>query len=333
MKSLHRLIVWPSLIFINACSGSSNKSSADNQFKDSYDYTYNGCPTGTHSFAASSKEELREKVCAALIDDSLNKNCAFPIRKDRFDIECIGTSVHKKLTEPVSALQPSLTPPKQQVTSQKNTQELKAQEIFNTSVTFGDHQWKPSKLNLIIRSEIEAATGKSKDKKVPSKSSKNAMCTTKNFMTLKGQYPSVYFTLGSLECNSNDDSINKAVQVLSHLTTGLKYKAVHIPAGDLEKQFRLDLEMLPTLYLPPHLKVDNFGTVGSLNSLIKDESLFLDLIIPIRSILSLEDDPSFYALEIHFQNKTEILSHIRIELTISKAKGKEIITLEGALNE
>lgn len=65
-----------------SCGGSSNS------YKDSYDFTVNGCSTGKQSFSASSQEALLDKVCEALVDEELNNGCAASLRAQKFNAQC-----------------------------------------------------------------------------------------------------------------------------------------------------------------------------------------------------------------------------------------------------
>lgn len=58
--------------------------------EDSYDYTFNGCPTGRQSFSGTA-EEVRKNLCAALQDETRNKGCAQGMRKKHFASKCPGT--------------------------------------------------------------------------------------------------------------------------------------------------------------------------------------------------------------------------------------------------
>ena len=51
----------------------------------SYDFTENGCKTGSHTF--SSLAEL----CTGLQTDALNNGCALGLRQDEFKGRCSGT--------------------------------------------------------------------------------------------------------------------------------------------------------------------------------------------------------------------------------------------------
>lgn len=95
------LIAGTMIILLSGCAKTStdNNSPANNntysnkssvQLKDSYQLNDNGCDTGKHSFTASSDEDLKNQVCAALQDENLNKSCAQPLRRNLFDSKCKG---------------------------------------------------------------------------------------------------------------------------------------------------------------------------------------------------------------------------------------------------
>jgi hypothetical protein len=67
------------ILFITSVSCSKSKKSEDL----SYDFEYNGCKTGKHSFAS------KAAMCDALQDDFLNKGCAYDMRKDFYEQKCI----------------------------------------------------------------------------------------------------------------------------------------------------------------------------------------------------------------------------------------------------
>jgi hypothetical protein len=64
------------------CSVSGSGGASSTNLK--YTITENECPTGTHSFSSQSE------LCSALQSDSLNNNCAYSMRKEKFQNECPG---------------------------------------------------------------------------------------------------------------------------------------------------------------------------------------------------------------------------------------------------
>ncbi len=70
--------------------GSPGDPSGTGQYKESYRLVFSSCDTGKHEFSASSLDEVKRLVCEALQDDELNKSCAEPLRRDRFDKLCTG---------------------------------------------------------------------------------------------------------------------------------------------------------------------------------------------------------------------------------------------------
>lgn len=59
-------------------------------FSRTYEFSYNGCHTGKHSFNANTLSELKNKLCPALQNNTLNNNCAFSIRQEYFIENCYG---------------------------------------------------------------------------------------------------------------------------------------------------------------------------------------------------------------------------------------------------
>jgi|GEM_PF-1721530 len=49
-----------------------------------YEYKFNGCTTGKHSFSA------KKDYCNALLDDALNANCARELRLENYNRQCTG---------------------------------------------------------------------------------------------------------------------------------------------------------------------------------------------------------------------------------------------------
>lgn len=78
------LIVLSGIAVIASCgvSHSSDDSASSNNSSLSYQYSYNGCETGKHTF--SSEKEL----CDGLVNESLNKNCASEIRYPDYKRRC-----------------------------------------------------------------------------------------------------------------------------------------------------------------------------------------------------------------------------------------------------
>jgi hypothetical protein len=71
----HLLLIVLSLSSLAAC-GSTEASDESKSEKYTYEFEFNGCKTGKHSF--SSKSEY----CEALLDDDLNHGCARSMRED-----------------------------------------------------------------------------------------------------------------------------------------------------------------------------------------------------------------------------------------------------------
>ncbi len=75
--------------------GASCSVSHDNKSESlSYDFEFNGCPTGKHEF--NSKAEL----CQGLQNDSLNGGCAQSLRQEYFQAQCPGQEFKPFWEEP-----------------------------------------------------------------------------------------------------------------------------------------------------------------------------------------------------------------------------------------
>jgi HEAT repeat protein len=61
------------------------------QFKETYRFIFNGCPTGPQVFGSNtSAEDARNKLCAGLQNNKLNHFCAEPMRLAHFNLKCLG---------------------------------------------------------------------------------------------------------------------------------------------------------------------------------------------------------------------------------------------------
>ena len=75
-------------VSLSAC-GSSKTEAQNSQENLTYDYTENGCKTGSHSFSSLTD------YCAGLENNQLNNGCAYDLRKSGFESRCSGTFVDK----------------------------------------------------------------------------------------------------------------------------------------------------------------------------------------------------------------------------------------------
>lgn len=75
------VLALAALVALVGCSAESK----DEAKSYTYSYTFNGCATGEHTFSSLSD------MCAALQNETLNKNCAQGMRQDRFQADCPGT--------------------------------------------------------------------------------------------------------------------------------------------------------------------------------------------------------------------------------------------------
>lgn len=100
MKKYYTFIILISVfIFVQSCSSSSNstsgpttKKATEASYKESYDFTENGCNTGKHEFFGASVEESQKSLCEALQNEYLNKRCAQNLRYQMFKQKCQGYS-------------------------------------------------------------------------------------------------------------------------------------------------------------------------------------------------------------------------------------------------
>ncbi len=76
------------LASVSAC-GSNQTDSQNSASRFVYDYEYNGCKTGSHSF-----NNLAD-LCSGLQNSALNNGCAYPLREEKFKESCPGTFVSK----------------------------------------------------------------------------------------------------------------------------------------------------------------------------------------------------------------------------------------------
>ncbi len=80
-------ILFSVVFAVQASCGSIEAGSGSIEHEDksesySYEYEVNGCKTGKHNF--SSKKDY----CAALLNEELNKGCAFRLRTQKHKQEC-----------------------------------------------------------------------------------------------------------------------------------------------------------------------------------------------------------------------------------------------------
>ena len=68
-----------------AGGGSAGASQKSTTASYTYSLEENGCKTGEHTFSA------KDAYCKGLQSASLNKNCAYSLRKMTFESECPGT--------------------------------------------------------------------------------------------------------------------------------------------------------------------------------------------------------------------------------------------------
>lgn len=82
--SLPVLTVFVGLVGVVSCgiSHSSNDSSGSDKSSLSYQYSYNGCETGEHTFGSE------KELCDGLVNESLNKGCATQIRYPEYKRRC-----------------------------------------------------------------------------------------------------------------------------------------------------------------------------------------------------------------------------------------------------
>ncbi|WP_413293104.1 hypothetical protein ACLSU7_17085 [Bdellovibrio sp. HCB185ZH] len=94
-KTLMSLVTLVSALgFLSACQPSSNKK--DEQ-KLIYEFEYNGCNTGTHSF------NTLAEYCDALTDNELNKGCAINMRAQEYVNRCEGKPQNSTPATPQTA--------------------------------------------------------------------------------------------------------------------------------------------------------------------------------------------------------------------------------------
>jgi len=69
------------------CEGNFNTIStgpSSSVFSQQYAYQENECGTGVHIFSASTQKDLNKMLCKALLDETLNNNCAKTKRMDDY---------------------------------------------------------------------------------------------------------------------------------------------------------------------------------------------------------------------------------------------------------
>lgn len=137
-----------------------------------------------------------------------------------------------------------------------------ASDSFLKTFAAGKNTWKFSAVNLDLKTT--AANGKS--------TSVSTQCSS-DAVALTGTYPNVVFRLGTLNCNTKDEPVG--LTLVKIFANSLDYNATHIPAGESDpNQFRLTLKGLPA-YL-------SFKDAQSLNSLTRDNTVFMDLVAEER---------------------------------------------------
>lgn len=70
--------------------GNVDDGGSANKFKQSYDLTFNDCPTKKHEFSGDSEEMVKRQYCEALQDHELNNSCAEILRRELFEKQCLG---------------------------------------------------------------------------------------------------------------------------------------------------------------------------------------------------------------------------------------------------
>lgn len=86
MKKTYFLSIFVAGLILQSCVanlGKDVKVGAESQ-NYSYNLSENGCSTGDHSFSSL------DSMCDGLKDDSLNNQCAYNLRRMKFESECPG---------------------------------------------------------------------------------------------------------------------------------------------------------------------------------------------------------------------------------------------------
>lgn len=79
-----RLLLLGALLGLGAAvSGCAEEKAESKTYK--YEFTFNNCPTGSHSFSSLSD------MCQALQNETLNQGCAQDMRRQYFEQQCPGT--------------------------------------------------------------------------------------------------------------------------------------------------------------------------------------------------------------------------------------------------
>lgn len=311
------------MVFLSQVSCQSNKSEP---FQTSYDYTYNGCPTGKHVFKASSAEQLREKLCVGLMDESANNFCAYPLRVERFNKDCSGmqTPTGKKQTNGSFGGESSGTLGNESSLGNTGAKKSEDEATFLDTPVAGEHQWRPTKLLLTFKKDNDRE--------------KTTTCSVEPSISLKTRNSKVQFSLGKLVCDSQDKSLLKAADIVSSMTNGLEYSARSILASDLAYQFVLNLENTPPYFIPPNgdrISQDIASRVKSLNALLNPTALFLDMVLQTEPEFTFKADdlPSNYYLEVLFPLTSKKMREIKVTVVVDHAFSQQKITLKGFLNQ
>lgn len=328
-KSLISLTVPVVISFLAACSGGGGSSgNSEGSFSDSYNFTFNGCPTGKHTFTANSKGDLLEKVCSALVDDKLNNFCASGLRKEKFDKDCKGTNVANKIEANANSdgsgnnNQPSNSG---EVgggdVSPKDPAEEQNAKMFSESIAFGEQKWSPSKITISMETL---------NKKTNTTSSWSSTCSSKNPIVLKASYPALSFSIGNIECDKDDRPLEiwnflKVMRDMNYL--------IRRPHSIAENQFVLNLTRIDSSLIHPG--TIQIQSTKSLNANVIDGKVFLDLIIETKSSLGFGFEPTpYYYMELKLSSSDgKKLNKLASELEIDSEEETVTINLQADLDK
>ncbi|NCN27802.1 hypothetical protein GW915_09530 [bacterium] len=281
------------LTLVVACSGSDDNGIHSEQSSESYSYSFTlnggfnggGCETGKQTFHSI------PDLCNGLQNSALNNYCAESQREDRFEEQnCPGTF------SPTAKSTPSNPPPQKK----SNPKASEAELAFQKTLAFGTNVVNERKMQIIVE-KVEALSGKVL-------STQKVECFNSEFR-LVGNFPSLSYTAPSAyRC---DKEIEPFVMMAITLASGVKYKATHLPAGDLKEQFRLSFEGF-TGAASNTKNILNVTQARSLNAVLHKDSAFMDLVIDIESLYFNFGKGSMY-LETIFKRNTTSSYDVEVE--------------------
>ena len=233
-----------------------------NEETQSYSFELNGCATGEHSFSSLTD------ICAALKDEAVNKGCARSMRRDFFSSKgCAGSfdpPAEKTTDATPQGASPNQAGPSP--TAEASPQEIAARNSFAKTFASGSKK--------ISFTDVEASvTAKSASGGALTTYPK---CSTIIPMTVSGEYPTLTYKWGLVECKEGtSDATPKAWASFQLHADQLTYKAAAIPASTDPNQFRL---VLTSVRAPAYPTLNRLKSRDSLNALMRDTTVFMDLI-------------------------------------------------------